>query len=94
MNKFSDGFATADDRYEIEESLICHVIEGMDIDTLVQFAREALYRAYANYTDNDLLEEVERFAPHLLDEDEDETESYMMGEYIDQHRPNKEGLGI
>ena len=97
MNKFSDGFATADDRDEIEESLICHVIEGMDIDTLVQFAREALYKAYANYTDNDLLEEVERFAPHLLDEyddeeDEDETESSMMDEYIDQHRFNKEGL--
>jgi hypothetical protein len=75
MNKFSDGFPTSDDRDEIEESLINHVIEGMDMSTLVQFARESLYKAYADYTDNDLLEEVERFAPHLLEEyDEEETE--------------------
>jgi hypothetical protein len=74
MNKFSDGFATADDRDEIEELFICHIIEGMDMDTLVGFAREALYKAYANYTDNDLLEEVERFAPHLLDEYDEEDE--------------------
>jgi predicted Zn-dependent peptidase len=71
MNKFSDGFPTSDDRDEIEESLINHVIEGMDMSTLVQFAREALYKAYADYTDNDLLEEVERFAPHLLDLEEE-----------------------
>ena len=76
MNKFSDGFPTTDDRDEIEESLISHIIEGMDISTLVGFARDALIDAYAKYTDNDLLEEVERFAPHLLEEydDEDETE--------------------
>jgi len=97
MNKFSDGFPTSDDRDEIEELMINHVIEGLDMSSLVQFAREALYKAYADYTDNDLLEEVERFAPHLLEEyddleDEEETESSMMDEYIDQHRSNKEGL--
>lgn len=97
MNKFSDGFVTTDDRSDIEDSFISHIIEGMDMSTLVGFARDALYKAYADYTDNDLLEEVERFAPHLLDEyddeeDEDETGSSMMDEYIDQHRSNKEGL--
>ena len=76
MNKFSDGFPTSDDRDEIEESLISHIIEGMDMSTLVSFARDALYEAYSQYSDQDLLGEVDRFAPHLLDEeyDEDETE--------------------
>ena len=74
MNKFVDGFATADVRDEIEESLINHVIDGMDMDTLVSFARDALYEAYSQYSDQDLLEEVDRFAPHLLDEEDEEDE--------------------
>jgi hypothetical protein len=74
MNKFTDGFATADVRDEIEESLINHVIDGMDMSTLVSFARDALYEAYSKYSDQDLLEEVDRFAPHLLDEDDEEDE--------------------
>ncbi len=74
MNKFTDGFATADVRDEIEESLISHIIDGMDMSTLVSFARDALYEAYSQYSDQDLLEEVDRFAPHLLDEDDEEDE--------------------
>jgi len=72
MNKFSDGFPTSDDRSDIEDSLISHIIEGMDMSTLVSFARDALYEAYSQYSDQDLLEEVDRFAPHLLDEDDEE----------------------
>jgi len=72
MNKDFDGFPGGVDRADMEEMLIESVIDGMDMSTLISFAREALFDAYAKYTDNDLLEEVERFAPHLLDEDEDE----------------------
>ena len=72
MNKDFDGFPTADERAEMEEMLIESVIDAMDMSTLISFARDALFDAYAKYTDNDLLEEVERFAPHLLDEDDDD----------------------
>lgn len=71
MNKFSDGFSTADERVEMEDMLIDSLIEDMDMSTLISFARDALFESYSQYSDHDLLEEVERFAPHLLDEDDE-----------------------
>ena len=54
-------------RSELELALAERIVEGMDMDTLVQYAIESLTRAYEDLTMPDLLEEVENFAPDLLE---------------------------
>ena len=56
-----------------KDALACqlaeHIVEGMDMDTLVTYATECLQRVYQEeYTEEQLITEVKDYAPHLLEE--------------------------
>ena len=57
-------------REELIEALTDTIIDGMDLDTLITFAKEQLSRYYDKLDYNDLVTEAEIFASHLLDGDE------------------------
>lgn len=44
------------------------VVEGMDMDTLVSYAIDALRRDMETLTTEELVEEVTEYYPHLLEE--------------------------
>ena len=44
------------------------VVDGMDLDTLVQFAYERIVTELQGMTEAEVLENVQEFAPHLLDD--------------------------
>ena len=60
---------TKDEKNDLACKLAEHIVEGMDIDTLVTYATECLQRAYQDeYTDEQLIIELKDYAPHLLEE--------------------------
>lgn len=61
-------------RAELEDALAESVLEGMDWNTLHRLAYNALTEKYSQMTEAELLNAVRLDAPHLLDEDEEETE--------------------
>ena len=44
-----------------------YTVEGMDMNTLCQFAFEIICENLEKLHEDELLENVEQFAPHLLD---------------------------
>lgn len=59
-----------ENRTELQNELIEHIIEGMDISDLCMIVGEYLDREYDEYTDEQLVETVKEYAPHLLDDGE------------------------
>jgi hypothetical protein len=55
-------------REELVEAFAEFVVEGMDLDSLVTYAKEQLTEAYTESDESALMEEIENFAPHLLEE--------------------------
>jgi hypothetical protein len=53
-------------REEIEIELAERVVEGMDMDTLVVYATERLREAYRELSEEELMLEVQEFAPDLI----------------------------
>jgi|LakMenEpi03Aug12_release.lakeMendotaPanAssembly.Ray.scaffolds.fasta_scaffold4162433_1 hypothetical protein len=46
-----------------------HIVDGMDIDALITFAYEKILENLEDMHEVELLEQVEEFAPHLLDDE-------------------------
>ena len=44
-----------------------HIVDGMDVETLCQFAYERIYEDLENMSENELLDSVQEYAPHLID---------------------------
>ena len=63
--KIYGSFAT---REALVEAFAEHIVEGMDMDTLVTYAIERLVAAYSMEDESHLFEQIEHFAPHLLEE--------------------------
>ena len=55
-------------RQELQEQLIDNVIEGMDFKTMWQVLFDFMDQSYDKYTDEELMEEVKEYYPHLLEE--------------------------
>ena len=55
-------------REELVQAFAEFVVEGMDMDSLVTYAIERLTEAYTESDESALMEEIEHFAPHLLEE--------------------------
>ena len=55
-------------REELIEAFAEFVVEGMDMDSLVTYAIERLVVAYGQEDESHLIEQIEHFAPHLLEE--------------------------
>ena len=59
------------DRDDFIESMVDHIVDGMEIAALIAFSKEMLADSYSSCTDADLLELASNFAPHLLDANEE-----------------------
>ena len=51
--------------FELKENYINHIIDGMDMDCLVQMAHDLLMDSYENCTEDEMIEEIK----DLYDED-------------------------
>ena len=59
-----------ENRTRLQNELIEHIIDGMDISDLCVIVGEYLENEYDEYTDEQLVETVKEYAPHLLDDGE------------------------
>lgn len=57
-----------ENRDRLTEALIDHIVDGMDMDTVIQFAKDQLMGYYEKRSDEELETEMTNFAPHLLEE--------------------------
>ena len=55
------------DRQEVIENYAHSVVEGMDLDTLVQFAYDVMVEDLEKLDDEELKEEIYTYHPELLD---------------------------
>ena len=53
---------------QLIEDYASDLVEGMDLETLVQFAYDVIVENLENMSVNEILEQVEVNAPHLLEE--------------------------
>ena len=44
-----------------------HIVDSMDIDSLCQLAYEKIFDDLENMSENELLDSVQEYAPHLLE---------------------------
>ena len=57
-------------RSEIQQELINNMIDGMDHTTMWQVLFDFMDESYDKYTDEELMEEVKEYYPHILEEEE------------------------
>lgn len=55
-------------RQQLIEDYAHLVVDGMDLDTLVEFAFDTISRNLEELSDSQLKEEVEQYYPELLDD--------------------------
>ena len=56
------------DRDQLVEDYASDLVEGMDLDGLIQFAYDVIVEGMGDMSVNEILEQVEANAPHLLEE--------------------------
>lgn len=57
-------------RNELEEQYVDHLIDGCDLETLYVIARESINARVEMLDEVELVGEIERNAPYLLDDEE------------------------
>ena len=57
-------------RSEIQQELINNMIDGMDHTTMWQVLFDFMDESYDKYSDEELMEEVNEYYPHILEEEE------------------------
>ncbi len=55
-------------RQELQETYIQQLIEGMDYKTMERFVYDTLEENLTNYTDEELITEVQEYYPELIEE--------------------------
>ena len=60
---------TPEERNELQDKLAGAVVECMDLDTLIEYACDRLSEHYSTLSDDELMTEVEEFAPFLIEEE-------------------------
>ena len=55
------------DRKELQDALIQHMMDDMDLKTLVSLCYDFLSEGYDKYSDKELTEEVNQYYPELLE---------------------------
>ena len=56
------------DRDELQASLINQILDDMDIKTMMAMLYDMMDESYDNYSVQELIEEVEEYYPHLLED--------------------------
>ena len=57
---------TSEEREDLQEKYVYEVINGMDLDDLIQYACDALSHYLDQDSDEDLVDQVNEHYPHLL----------------------------
>jgi len=55
-------------RSELQDQLIQQILEDMDIKTMMACLYDSMSESYDNYSEKELLAEVEEYYPHLLED--------------------------
>ena len=55
-------------RSELQQQLVDEMIDGMDHKTMWQILDSYMMESYDKYTDEELIEEVKEYYPHILEE--------------------------
>lgn len=64
------GVCEMNQSYEqLVDSFVNHVVDGMDMDTMVAFVRETLRTEYCNMREQEVYSLIQEHAPHLVDDD-------------------------
>ena len=56
------------DRVQLIEDYANNMVEGMEIDSLVQFAYDTIVEDMMSRSGNEVLEQIETFCPELLED--------------------------
>ena len=56
------------DRDELQDNLINQILDDMDIKTMMAILYDNMSESYDKYSVDELIEEVEEYYPHLLEE--------------------------
>ena len=56
------------DRDELQASLINQILDDMDIKTMMEILYDNMDESYDKYSVDELIEEVEEYYPHLLED--------------------------
>ena len=57
-------------RSELQTTMIKQIVDDMDIKTMEAILRDYLDEDYDKYSDEELMEEVKEYYPHILEEDD------------------------
>ncbi len=55
-------------RSELQQELINNMIDGMDFKTMWSVLDSYMMESYDKYTDEELMEEVKEYYPHILED--------------------------
>ena len=55
-------------RDELQDNLINQILDDMDIKTMMALLYDMMDESYDNYSVNELIQEVEEYYPHLLED--------------------------
>ena len=55
-------------RSELQQQLVDEMIDGMDYKTMWQILDSYMMESYDKYTDEELMEEVKEYYPHILED--------------------------
>ena len=56
------------DRDELQDNLINQILDDMDIKTMMAILYDHMSESYDKYSVDELIEEVEEYYPHLLED--------------------------
>ena len=55
-------------RDQLQDSMIQQILDDMDIKTMMAILYDSMSEDYDKYSDEEILEEVKEYYPHLLEE--------------------------
>jgi len=55
-------------RSELQDNMIQQILDDMDIKTMMAILYDSMSEDYDKYSDEEILEEVKEYYPHILDE--------------------------
>ena len=68
FNKMTEMQDNIIDRDELQDNLINQILDDMDIKTMMAILYDNMSNNYDSYTVDELIEEVEEYYPHLLED--------------------------
>ena len=67
MTDFEKWLEDREPREKLQDEFIFRIVEGMDYKDLVSYAQDALTDYYSEMSDEQLVDEVKKFYPDLLE---------------------------